>query len=70
MDRLFNSSSNPTGTVNGMLSQGSFSSNDFVGPLKGKQMSDLVLLINDGHAYVNVHTQPNPNGEIRGQISK
>jgi CHRD domain len=67
---LFNSSSNPTGTVNGMLSQGKITSNDFVGPLKGKQMSDLVLLINDGHAYVNVHTQPNPNGEIRGQISK
>jgi CHRD domain len=67
---LFNSSSNPTGPMNGMLSQGSFTSNDLVGPLKGKQMSDLVKLINDGQAYANVHTQPNPMGEIRGQISK
>jgi CHRD domain len=67
---LFNSSSNPTGPINGMLSQGSFTSNDLVGPLKGKQMSDLVKLINDGQAYANVHTEPNPKGEIRGQISK
>jgi CHRD domain-containing protein len=66
---LFNSS-NPTGPKNGMLSQGNITSNDLVGPLKGKQMSDLVKLINDGQAYANVHTQPNPKGEIRGQLSK
>ena len=67
---LFNSSSNPTGPMNGMLSQGSLTSNDLVGPLKGKQMSDLVKMINDGQAYANVHTQSDPKGEIRGQISK
>jgi CHRD domain len=67
---LFNSSSNPTGPMNGMLSQGKITSSDLVGPLKGKQMSDLVKLINDGQAYANVHTEPNPKGEIRGQISK
>src|SRR6476646_8938753 len=32
---LFNSTSNPTGPKNGTLSQGSFTSNDLVGPLKG-----------------------------------
>jgi hypothetical protein len=67
---LFNSSSNPTGPMNGMLSQGKITSNDLVGPLKGKQMSDLVKMINDGQAYANVHTQSDPKGEIRGQISK
>jgi hypothetical protein len=67
---LFNSTSKPSGPSNGMLSQGNITSNDLVGPLKGKQMSDLVKLINDGQAYANVHTQPNPKGEIRGQISK
>ena len=67
---LFNSSSNPTGPMNGKLSEGKFTSNDLVGPLKGKQMSDLVKLINDGQAYANVHTEPNPKGEIRGQVSK
>jgi hypothetical protein len=66
---LFNSTT-PSGPMNGMLSQGNITATDLVGPLKGKQMSDLVKLINDGQAYANVHTEPNPKGEIRGQISK
>jgi hypothetical protein len=67
---LFNSASNPTGPMNGKLSEGKITSSDLVGPLKGKQISDLVKLINDGNAYANVHTQQNPKGEIRGQIFK
>ena len=66
---LFNATT-PTGPKSGVLSQGSFTSSELVGPLKGKQMSDLVKLINDGQAYVNVHTEANPMGEIRGQLSK
>jgi len=66
---LYNSST-PSGPMDGMLSQGNITSNDLVGPLKAKQMSDLVKLINGTQAYVNVHTEPNPEGEIRGQISK
>jgi hypothetical protein len=66
---LFNATT-PTGPMSGMLSQGNFTSSELVGPLKGKQMSDLVKLINDGQAYVNVHTKANPMGEIRGQLSK
>jgi hypothetical protein len=66
---LYNSTT-PSGPINGMLSQGNTTANDLVGPLKGKQMSDLVKLINDCQAYANVHTEPNPKGEIRGQISK
>jgi hypothetical protein len=65
---LFNATQ-PTGPMNGMLSQGSVTSKDLVGPLKGKQMSDLVKMITDGAAYANVHTEPNPKGEIRGQLS-
>jgi hypothetical protein len=66
---LYNSSK-ASGPMSGMLSQGNTTSSDLVGPLKGKQISDLVKLINDGQAYVNVHTEANPKGEIRGQISK
>ena len=66
---LYNSSK-ASGPMNGMLSQGNITSSDLVGPLKSKQISDLVKLINDGQAYVNVHTEINPKGEIRGQVSK
>ena len=31
-------------------------------------ISDLVDLMKNGGAYVNVHTNQNQNGEIRGQI--
>ncbi len=44
--------------------------NKLEGPLKGKQISDLVKIMEDGNAYTNVHTEQNPKGEIRGQISK
>ena len=62
-------SATPTGPMNGPLSQGTLTSANLEGPLKGKTISDLVKLINDGKAYANVHTQQNPKGEIRGQIS-
>ena len=65
---LFKSAA-PTGPMNGPLSQGTITSANLEGPLKGKTISDLVKLINDGKAYANVHTQQNPKGEIRGQIS-
>jgi len=57
-------------TVNGALVQGSITADKLEGPLKGKSISDLVNLIDKSSAYVNVHTQSFPDGEIRGQISK
>lgn len=47
---------------------GTINSEDLSGPLEGMQISDLVDAFNDGNAYANIHTQQNPNGEIRGQI--
>lgn len=32
--------------------------------------ADLISAMNDGKIYANVHTKDNPNGEIRGQVSK
>jgi len=61
--------SGPTGKVSGKLAQSSINSTSLIGPLKAKQMTDLIKLINSGNAYVNVHTSQNPAGEVRGQIS-
>ncbi|HEY6884606.1 MAG TPA: CHRD domain-containing protein, partial [Nitrososphaeraceae archaeon] len=47
---------------------GTITSADLKGPLSGKQVSDLIKLIQDGKAYFNVHTDQNTNGEIRGQL--
>jgi hypothetical protein len=38
------------------------------GPMAGKQLTDLASAMNNGDTYVNIHTEQNPNGEIRGQI--
>ena len=38
------------------------------GPMMGKQLSDLALAGANGTLYINIHTEQNSNGEIRGQI--
>jgi hypothetical protein len=61
-----------TSTPGGIVpftAHGNLRANDLEGPLAGKQITDLIKMIKDGDAYVNVHTVQNPNGEIRGQIS-
>jgi hypothetical protein len=64
---LFKSDS-PTGLKDGTLVEGNFTANDLVGPLKGKALSDLATEMKNGMTYVNVHTEANPNGEIRGLL--
>jgi len=67
------------GRSNGILSQGSGTAANLVGPLAGHPLADLIAAMSAGNAYVNVHTNdgvapPNtgpgdfPGGEIRGQI--
>jgi hypothetical protein len=48
--------------------KGTITSSNLQGPMAGKQISDLVSMIKNGQAYVNIHTKENKNGEIRGQI--
>ncbi|HEX5976839.1 MAG TPA: CHRD domain-containing protein [Nitrososphaeraceae archaeon] len=64
---LFNAST-PTGPVTGQLAEGHITSANFVGPLQGKQLDDLIALMQNETAYVNVHTEQNPQGEIRGTV--
>jgi CHRD domain len=37
--------------------------------MQGSPFRDIIRALERGEAYVNVHTEENPNGEIRGQIS-
>jgi len=56
------------GEFSGELAKGTITDKDLVGKLAGKTMGDLIKLMKEGGAYVNVHTAKNPAGEIRGQI--
>jgi hypothetical protein len=67
------------GPERGVLSTGTITAANLIGPLAGHPLADLVDMINDGNAYVNVHTNDGvgpidtgpgdfPGGEIRGQM--
>ena len=56
------------GKFSGVLAKGAIMDKDLIGPLAGKTVADLVAMIKSGGAYVNVHTDKYPDGEIRGQI--
>lgn len=55
------------GRFTGTLAEGTFTTDDLVGPLKGETIEDLENRTEED-AYVNVHTEDHPGGEIRGQI--
>ena len=57
------------GRINGTLANGNITSSDLIGSLTGKTVSDLISKMQSGDTYVNVHTETNPFGMIRGQIS-
>jgi hypothetical protein len=48
---------------------GNITKDELQGPLKDKDISDLVSLMSAGNAYVNVHTDKYPDGAIRGQVT-
>src|SRR5215216_3714379 len=53
--------------MNEVSESGTFTADKLEGPLAGKQLSDLAIAGANGTLYVNVHTEQNPNGEIRGR---
>ena len=54
--------------TNEVSETGSITADKLEGPMAGKQLTDLATAMSNGETYVNVHTEQNPNGEIRGQI--
>lgn len=57
------------GRINGTLAKGNITSSDLMGSLAGKNVSDLVDEMQSGDTYVNIHTEANHYGKIRGQVS-
>jgi hypothetical protein len=51
-----------------LLSQGNTTASSLEGPMASKMLSNLTSAMRNERTYVNVQTQQNPNGEIRGQI--
>jgi hypothetical protein len=55
-------------TSYGMTIRGNLSDSSLKGPMEGKTLEDLVVAMDSGQTYVNIHTAQQPDGEIRGQI--
>jgi hypothetical protein len=58
------------GRFDGVLAEGTITAAELVGPLAGEPLTALIEKMQTGETYVNVHTDQNPAGEIRGQIEK
>lgn len=67
---LYRSMSPFSESNNSLAINGTITKDNLEGPLAGKQMNDLLGLMSNGSSYVNVHTEQNPLGAIRGQIMR
>ena len=67
------------GRLQGVIAEGTITAANLVGSLAGQELSALLTLLENGGAYVNVHTNDGvapintgpgdfPGGEIRGQV--
>jgi CHRD domain-containing protein len=57
----------PAGTINGQLTTGTITAAS-IGTGVPITFASLMALMRGGDIYINVHTQANPGGEIRGQL--
>ena len=56
------------GPFTGVLSEGTITSDDLRGPLRGRPLSVLLGLIKTGEVYINIHSKEHPHGEICGPV--
>lgn len=76
---LYGPASAGGGRFDGVLAEGTITAANLVGPLAGQGLDALIDAIEEGNAYVNVHTNDGidptntgpgdfPGGEIRGNL--
>ncbi len=59
---------NFTSAQNEVSENGTIAASNLEGPMQGKTIADLISAMRNGSTYVNVHTEQNPNGEVRWQL--
>jgi hypothetical protein len=57
-----------SGVVAGAIPSLDIRSDNLTGPLSGKHIEDLMKMIDQQEAYLDIHTNQNPKGELRGQL--
>lgn len=57
-----------TGSFSGVLAEGTITPADLTGELQGQGLPGMLTAMQGAGLYANVHTQANPDGEIRGQL--
>lgn len=56
------------GPTTGTIAEATFTEDDLVGEWEGASFEDVIATFEEEGAYVNIHTEAYPAGEIRGQI--
>jgi hypothetical protein len=57
-----------SGNFSGVLCCGTIMAKHCIGPLKDKEIAELIKAINEGRVFVVISTKANPRGELCGQV--